>query len=125
MSTWVEDAELYVAALAATNQQFTVDEVWEMLDKHSEHEIDNAKAMGGVMQLMGARLNVIAPLAAWQTSARAADRPIRLFCGTGKTSERFDVTEENVLWALQAIERVNQVRSQLMMESIRKARGGT
>lgn len=121
--SWVRDAELFTAALAATGKQFTVDEVWQMLNDHSAAAPpNNAKAMGSVVRHMGKRRGVIAPLAAWQTSARRQDRALRLFVGTGVDYEDIEVTEEHVLWALQAIDRVGQLRSQQMMIQLRKAR---
>lgn len=121
--TWTHDAELFVAALGATGSQFTVDEVWQMLEDHSvEPSPDNAKAMGGIVQHMGKRRGIVAPLAAWQTSSRSRDRALRLFVGTGVTDTLHDVTEEHVLWAIQAIEKVAQARSQQMVEQLRKAR---
>lgn len=119
---WTRHAQLYVAALAATGSQFTVDEVHDMLALHCPVTHSDGKAMGAVMQHLSKRLGVIAPIHAWQTSVRAPDRPIRMFVGTGVACEHFDVTEEIVVRALQSIERVNQARSQLMVEQLRRVR---
>lgn len=122
--TWEQDAQMYVAALAATGNQFTCDEVWHMLAKHSKEDPPaSARAMGAVMKHMGSNIHVISPLAAYQTSSRDPDRALRLFMGTGHEHPQHKVTEKQTLWALQAIEAVARQRSQLMVAKLRTAAG--
>lgn len=120
MTTWIEDAHLAVAALAATGQQFSADEVWAWLDKHSEYIPDNARAMGGVLKF-ASKHGVVDALASWQSSTRASERPLRLFRGNGKTDPAHRPTEAQVLWALEAIQEIAQARSEMMVAKLREA----
>lgn len=121
--SWLEDAKLFVAALAATGKQFCADEVWVMLEAHSEHECDNPKTMGAVLKAMATtKRGVIAPLPSWHPSSREQDRPVRIFLGTGKIDEAYVPSNRQILWALQALESVAQTRSMQMTAAIEKAR---
>jgi len=121
---WVRDATTAIVALAATNQQFTVDDVHQWLATGSEADApSNAKALGGIMHHLSARLGVIGSVAAWCTSVRHTDRPIRMWVGTSVPHPDITPTEAHVVLALEAIRTVGQERSRLMVESVRKTRG--
>ena len=122
---WTKLAQQFVAALAATNKQFTVDEVHRMLTEHGDGlEHSNPKAMGAVMQHMVKRSKVIDPQPIWQTSCRNIDRPIRVFMGTDTVDPTFDVSEDQLVWAIEAIEHVARVRAQQMRQHLQNLRAG-
>lgn len=123
--TWSEDARTFIAALAATNRQFSADEVIAMLAKHSKADPPaDGKAMGAMMA-NAIRHGVIAPQAAWQQSVRRNDRPLKLFVGTGKVYPTIKITNRHVLWAIQAINDVAQERSRQIVAELRRAKEAT
>jgi hypothetical protein len=120
MDGWNGLAERAVCALAATGSQFTVDDVWASLPEGEVPE--NSKALGGVMTVLSKRGGVIAAVPAWTTSVRKTDRPIRYWVGTGKPHSTIDPTEDEVVKALEAIQKVAHERSQTLAAAVRAAR---
>lgn len=114
---WTQRAHRAVAALAATGRQFTVDDVHAMMRGGVEHE--NGKAMGSVMQYLGKRLGVIEAQPVWQASCRNPDRPIRVFVGTNTVAPGIEVTEDDIVSAMLAMEETARERARQMREHLR------